>query len=53
MNRPRTPLVTAALAFGSAAADIGYIASRRIAIVPFLNGNSVSAYDLAAALGGR
>jgi len=41
------------LAFPGAGADFGYIAGRRIAIVPFLNANSVSAYDLTAALAAR
>ena len=36
------------LQFPSAGADIGYIAPRQMVIVPFLNGNSVSAYDLSA-----
>jgi hypothetical protein len=39
--------------FPTAGADIGFIASRQIVIVPFLNGNRVSAYDLTTALGGR
>jgi len=37
------------LQFPGAGADIGYIAARRMVIVPFLNSNSVSAYDLTAA----
>lgn len=41
------------LEFPAAGADFGYIAARRMAIVPFLNGNSVSAYDLTAALAAR
>lgn len=41
------------LAFPGAGADFGYIAARRIAIVPFLNANTVSAYDLTAALAAR
>ena len=41
------------LQFPGAGADFGYIAARRIAIVPFLNGNSVSAYDITAALAAR
>jgi hypothetical protein len=41
------------LEFPSAGADFGYIASRRIAIVPFLNANSLSAYDLTSALAAR
>jgi hypothetical protein len=41
------------LQFPGAGADFGYIAARRMAIVPFLNGNSVSAYDLTAALAAR
>ncbi len=42
---PRTVLQLAA-----AGADFGYIPATRMAIVPFLFGNSVSAYDLTAAL---
>jgi hypothetical protein len=42
---PRTVLQLAA-----AGADFGYIPTTRLAIVPFLFGNSVSAYDLTAAL---
>jgi len=38
------------LTFPQAGADFGYIAARRLAIVPFLFGNSVSAYDLTALL---
>ncbi len=43
-----TPQGTArtVLTFPAAGADFGYIPERRIAIVPFLFGNSVSAYDL-------
>ena len=41
------------LQFPGAGADFGFIAARRVAIVPFLNGNSVSAYDLTAALAAR
>jgi sugar lactone lactonase YvrE len=41
------------LQFPGAGADFGYIAAQRVAIVPFLNGNSLSAYDLTAALGAR
>jgi hypothetical protein len=41
------------LEFPTAGADFGYIASRRLAIVPFLNANSLSAYDLTAALAAR
>jgi hypothetical protein len=41
------------LQFPGAGADFGYIAAQRIAIIPFLNGNSVSAYDITAALGAR
>ena len=36
------------LTFPQAGADFGYIGARRLAIVPFLFGNSVSAYDLTA-----
>ena len=42
---PRTVLQLAA-----AGADFGYVPATRTAIVPFLFGNSVSAYDLTAAL---
>jgi hypothetical protein len=38
------------LTFPQAGADFGYISARRLAIVPFLFGNSVSAYDLTALL---
>ena len=34
------------LQFTAAGADFGYIASRQVAVVPFLFGNSVAAYDL-------
>lgn len=37
-------------ALPAAGADLGYIPATRTAIVPFLFGNSVAAYDLAAAL---
>ena len=36
--------------FSAGGADFGYIAKQRLAIVPFLFGNSVAAYDLTAAL---
>jgi len=36
--------------FSAGGADFGYIASTRIAIVPFLFGNNVSAYDLTNSL---
>jgi hypothetical protein len=36
--------------FTAGGADFGYIVARRLAIVPFLFGNSVSAYDLSAAM---
>lgn len=36
--------------FASGGADFGYIAKRKRAIVPFLNSNSVAAYDLTASL---
>ena len=36
--------------FTAGGADFGYIAARRMAIVPFLFGNNVAAYDLSAAL---
>jgi sugar lactone lactonase YvrE len=38
------------LQFTAAGADFGYIASRQVAVVPFLFGNSVAAYDLSAVL---
>jgi hypothetical protein len=38
------------LQLGAAGADFGYVPATRTAIVPFLFGNSVSAYDLTAAL---
>lgn len=36
--------------FSSGGADFGYIGPKQIAIVPFLNANTVSAYDLNASL---
>jgi hypothetical protein len=36
--------------FSGGGADFGYIGSKRIAVVPFLNANTVSAYDLTASL---
>ena len=42
--------VTLLTAFASGGADFGYIAKRKRAIVPFLNSNSVAAYDLTAVL---
>jgi hypothetical protein len=38
------------LRFTAAGADFGYIASRQIAVVPFLFSNSVAAYDLSGVL---
>src|SRR5688572_12446912 len=38
------------LTFTQGGADFGYIGARRLAIVPFLFGNSVAAYDLSASL---
>jgi hypothetical protein len=38
------------LQFTAAGADFGYIASRQVAVVPFLFGNRVAAYDLSAVL---
>jgi hypothetical protein len=38
------------LTFTAGGADFGYIPARRIAVVPFLFGNSVSAWDLTALL---
>jgi hypothetical protein len=40
------------LQFTAAGADFGYIASRQVAVVPFLFGNSVAAYDLSGVLKG-
>ncbi len=37
-------------AFAAGGADFGYVADRRLAVVPFLFANSVSAYDLTASL---
>jgi hypothetical protein len=36
--------------FSGGGADFGFIGSSRIAVVPFLNAHSVSAYDLSASL---
>jgi sugar lactone lactonase YvrE len=36
--------------FSGGGADFGYIGSKRIAVVPFLNANTVSAYDLTSSL---
>ena len=36
--------------FAAGGADLGFIAARKIAVVPFLFSNSVAAYDLTAAL---
>jgi DNA-binding beta-propeller fold protein YncE len=36
--------------FSGGGADFGYIGAKRIAIVPFLNANTVSAYDLTSSL---
>jgi hypothetical protein len=38
------------LQFTAAGADFGYIASRQVAVIPFLFGNSVAAYDLSGVL---
>src|SRR5688572_14939473 len=38
------------ITFPQGGADFGYIGARRLAIVPFLFGNSVAAYDLSASL---
>jgi hypothetical protein len=38
------------LQFTAAGADFGYIPSRQLAVVPFLFGNSVAAYDLSGVL---
>jgi hypothetical protein len=48
-----TGAVRTLLQFPGAGTDFAYIAARRMAIIPFLNGNSVSAYDLTAALAAR
>jgi hypothetical protein len=42
--------VTVLAKFAAGGADFGYIAKRRTAIVPFLNTNSVAAYDLTGSL---
>ena len=36
--------------FSGGGADFGYIGPKRIAVVPFLNANTVSAYDLTASM---
>jgi len=36
--------------FSGGGADFGYIGPKRIAVVPFLNANTVSAYDLTSSL---
>jgi len=36
--------------FTAGGADFGYIGAKRIAVVPFLFGNNVSAYDLTTSL---
>ena len=38
------------LTFTAGGADFGYVASRRLAIIPFLNGNSVSAWEIGESL---
>jgi hypothetical protein len=38
------------LQFTTAGADLGYIAARQIAVVPYLFGNSAAAYDLSSVL---
>ena len=42
--------VTVLAKFTAGGADFGYVAARKLAIVPFLFSNSVAAYDLTAAL---
>jgi hypothetical protein len=42
--------VTVLAKFTAGGADFGYVAARRLAVVPFLFGNSVAAYDLTASL---
>jgi hypothetical protein len=42
--------VTALARFSAGGADFGYIAARKLAVVPFLFSNSVAAYDLTASL---
>ena len=42
--------VRALAKFSAGGADFGYIGAKRIAVVPFLFGNSVAAYDLTGSL---
>ena len=44
VTRRRVPRTL--LTFTAGGADFGYIPARRLAVVPFLFGNSVSAWDL-------
>ena len=46
----RAGAVTVLAKFTAGGADFGYIAARKLAVVPFLFSNSVAAYDLTAAL---
>jgi sugar lactone lactonase YvrE len=46
----RTGEVTVLAKFTAGGADFGYIAARKLAVVPFLFSNSVAAYDLGASL---
>jgi sugar lactone lactonase YvrE len=46
----KTGAVTVLAKFTAGGADFGYVAARRLAIVPFLFSNSVAAYDLRASL---
>jgi hypothetical protein len=43
--------VTVLAKFTAGGADFGYVPARKLAVVPFLFGNSVAAYDLTAHLG--
>jgi hypothetical protein len=46
----RAGKVTVLAAFTAGGADFGYIAARKLAVVPFLFSNSVAAYDLTSSL---
>ena len=46
----RAGAVTVLAKFTAGGADFGYIAARKLAVVPFLFSNSVAAYDLTASL---
>jgi hypothetical protein len=45
-----TGMTRTILQLAAAGADFGYIPAQRLAIVPFLFGNNVAAYDLTSAL---